>query len=200
VTYGEDDLTCAERARLGIGGNDSVYLVRDFQGDVIGVKVVDHLSNRENSVDLKAPARKEGSVTIEAVVKMVNSGMKKLPMNYAASMAPDGSLSRGYREGMIGYGISRAKERNGKGVSSVVGNPDFLRAAVGGGRKAAEADSYRPSGTLTYGEKPERAEAQLTAKNSGPKKKKVAEIDKKKSVRSYEEKENERALTNPYWK
>lgn len=141
---GDDDLSSNERALLGISPGHSVYLIRNSSGDVVSIKAVDHVSNRENVIDLRTPMRREGQVSIADAAKMVYQGMRRLPQNYIVVMDSAGQISRGTLSGLVGYSPEESKDRNAKSVSGAVGNLSLLASFTGGSKKRVLADSYGP--------------------------------------------------------
>ncbi len=137
----EDDLSAAERARLGISFSHKVYIMRDTTGEAVAVKTVDPMANKESVIDLKVAMPKEGRGTLLEIVKGVYSGMRRLPQNYATYMAPDGMLTRAQRSGVVGYSAERSLEENGRVAQFVVGNSSAMQAFIGR-KRAAASDAY----------------------------------------------------------
>ncbi|MFH0961252.1 MAG: hypothetical protein V1820_01050 [archaeon] len=155
--YDEDgDLSGFEKALLGVSGAHSVHLLRNSQGDVVSIKAVDPVSNRENVIDLRSPMHREGQASIVEAARMVYQGMHKLPQNYIVVMDPTGQISRGQLSGSVGYSREKSKERNARGVLFGVGNTSVLNAFAGERRTLVPADSYGPGEPATYlsGERP----------------------------------------------
>lgn len=147
----DGDLSSSEKAQIGVSFADRVYLVRDSMGDVVAIRAIDPAGNRENIIDLKSPLKREGASNVLDAVRMVYSGMKKLPQNYVVSMSPDGTLTRGQRSGTVGYSTEKSLEENGRTVLLGVGNTSALSAMMGK-RKAAPRDSYGAGGSFgSYG-------------------------------------------------
>lgn len=150
--YGDDDLSSFEKSRLGINPAHSVYLVRNSLGDVVSIKAVDHVGNRENVIDLRSPMHREGQSSVIEAVKMVYGGLSKLPQNYIVVMGPSGQLSRGTLSGASGYSPGESKSRNAERVAgSVMGNSSALESFKGGERRRVASDAYGPGeGSASY--------------------------------------------------
>ncbi len=143
--YGDDDLSSFEKSLLGINPAHSVYLVRNSLGDVVSIKTVDHVGNRENVIDLRSPMHREGQSSVIEAVKMVYGGLSKLPQNYIVVMDPSGQLSRGTLSGASGYSPGESKSRNAERVTgSVMGNNSTLESFKGGERRRVASDAYGP--------------------------------------------------------
>jgi|GEM_PF-5631089 len=177
--YGDDDLSSFEKSRLGINPAHSVYLVRNSLGDVVSIKAVDHVGNRENVIDLRSPMHREGQSSVVEAVKMVYGGLRRLPQNYIVVMAPSGQLSRGTLSGASGYSSGESKRRNAERiVGSVMGNPSALESFRGGNRKRVSSDAYGPGEGASsyfsdgegYGKSPKEPKREKIAGGAGKKK------------------------------